>query len=266
MHQRTFGENVGMEPVVPCTWHRDDIVECSDGTRLPHVDAVEDCRGGFHSNLEDMNEANVEIVTEVLDSIVQWAEEYCTENTDYADGYYCILEESSYNWTDIVEDWIYNSYPDDCRFSTYVLKDLVAQVIENIDAGFDCEVEYNSSEYSRYTGNGCCLDGFDIGEYEEQVDITCFDELKELHLRGELDNCLDCYNGDGYVSRQQRREKNEKTGHYENVGRETYDPYDRGDTTFEMYMNPGGRWDFVVPADRMEELVTESIIQLCQQS
>jgi hypothetical protein len=60
-----------------------------------------------------------------------------------------------------------------------------------------------------------------------------------------------------YVSRNRRREKNEKTGYYECVGRETYMPYDHcaDHPCFEVMTNPGGQWHYVVSADDMRGLV-----------
>jgi hypothetical protein len=255
--------------LVPTCAHPNDTVECSDGTDCLLRDAFVDCRGEYHSDETDQHDANVAIVTDVLDGVGKWAEEYCTENTDYVDGYFCLVDEMSHDWPERIEEWFsdlcyngegYEDYEDDNEF----LAELVAAVCEAIDVGFDCEPEYDANEYACYSGPGCCLWSFDIGEHEEQVDISYYDELQALHDAGELDDVLDDVNCDVCVSRRRRREKNEKTGNYEPVGRETYMPYDHDadHPTFEVYTNPGGQWRFVISAERMGELVQEAIATL----
>lgn len=306
--QRTFGETVGMEPIVPCGPHRDDIVVCSDDTECGAYDAFEDCRDNFHSNEEDRDEANLMIVTEVMDNIVQWADDYTT-NDDYADPYYCILDDTNYDeavsdWVDVVvydcDDWVDilveafdNNELDSAEYDKIMeegkddptvdqewglddyIKDrfcklnndyITGFILEHLDVGFDCEPIHGQNEYSAYYGNGVCLGGFDIGEVEEQVDITCHDELLELHNQGLLNDCLKKYNGEGCINLDRRREKNEKTGYYEYTGEESYDPYNRGSTTFEVYTIPGGRWDFVVPEERMNELRREAIVAYAEET
>jgi hypothetical protein len=255
--------------LVPTRAHPEDTVECSDGTECLHRDALVDCRGGFHSDDADRHDANVTIVTEILDDVGKWAEEYCTENTDYADGYFCVINEMSHDWPERIEEWIRDNYDDDDDHIDYAdynefLSELVVAVHEAIDTGFDCEPEYDANEYSCYSGSGCCLGSFDIGEHEEQVDISYYDELQALHDAGELDDVLDDVNCDVCVNRNRRREKNEKTGYYECVGRETYMPYAhyKDHPSFEVYTSPGGQWRFVIPADRMDELVQEAIAVL----
>jgi hypothetical protein len=296
--QMTFGPVVAMEPVVPTRLHPDDSVECADGTVIPLRDAFTDCRGGYHCTDEQRRESNVAIVREVLDAHLAWATEYARENEDFADGYACILREGSHAWPDRIEEWIYSTYDDGDKkailienedefdfeatpetadetayeFSDFVDDNLcvvsdekLAQAImDDIDDSDACDVEFGGNEWGSYDGPGCCLDGFDIGEQEEQVDVNAIPEFAELHACNELDDCLDEYDGDASVCRSRRREKNEETGYYEYVGRETYMPYEHHAKypTFEFYHSPGGRWDFVVPADRMEELFEDALERL----
>jgi hypothetical protein len=302
--QVTFGEIVGLPTMVPVRRHPDDIVHCVDGVDLPHRDVLYDCRDFPWSDPIARHEANVEIVAEVLDAHLKWAEEYATENEDYADGYACILSEGSHYWKDRIEEWYdanwadcdwkailveceddidhthfdewmddtdpdgdpldWSDYIEDC-VSRVSVDSLLQAVYEDMDADDACDVEYGHNEYARYSGPGLCLDGFDIGECEEQVSVMDVPEFKALHESGELDDCLDDYNGDAYVCRSRRRVKNEETGYYEQVGRETYNAYGHDYPTFEFYYSPGGRWDFIVPADRMNELFTEALVRLFQE-
>ena len=256
--QRTFGEIVGLDPVVPTRRHPDDLVECSDGSMIAHSEAFYDCNDCPHSNEEDRHEAEVEIVTEILDGVAKWACEYATENDDYTSGYDHIISEVSHEWPELVTDWL------DANHNGYATDALVGEVCDGLDGSWDGEWHYNSNEYAAYSGPGCCLWGFDIGEVEEQVDINGHPALKELHDCGRLNDLLDDYNGDLYVSRSRPRVKNEETGRYEYVGREHYDQYGSDHPDILGYVCPGGRWDFVVPDERMRELTTEAIIQLCR--
>jgi hypothetical protein len=263
--QKTFGDLFGLESEVPSGAHRDDWIECSDGTFRNECDIYRDCRDVAHGSEEDCHGANVEIVTEVLNGVGKGADEYCTENSDYASAYDHIIDEVSHEWPKHVEKWIRNEYHDYMGHGRFddCMEALVAAVCEHLQGSFDCEAEYSRSEYAAYSGSGCCLWGTDIGEHEEQIDITCHDELKALHDEGMLDTVLDDVNCDVYISRSKRRERDPITGHYKEVGQETYDPYG-GSTTFEVYSMPGGRWDWVVPAERMRELVSEAICDLAR--
>jgi hypothetical protein len=273
--QRTFGAVVGLDPVVAVVPHRDDLVECSDGTTHRHCDVCYDCADKAHSNDSDRHDAEVTIVTDLLDGIGKWADEYCTENEDYATGYDCLVDEDQINWKGRTDEWVRDELEsrdefvdlkehDDLVMFDGVVKFVSDYVFEELDGSSECELEYHPSEYAGYDGEGCCLSSFEIGEHEEQVDISCHDELKALHDRGDLDDILDDVNCDVYVSRSRRREKNEETGYYECVGRETYQPYSHNAEypTFEVYTNPGGQWRFVVSAERMGELVQEGYDKL----
>lgn len=272
-----------MKPMVPIGPHCDDMVECSDGSLIKRSEVWWDCRDNPHSNEADRHESNVAIVTEILDNHATGSEEYCRENEDFAYGYCCLVDEGHYNWP--IADWIESTYGDiikkedikDCINSVEIPEsdDIIDDIISNINikdiadrikerlSSFDCEVIFNHNEYADYGGPGCCLAGFAISEQEEQICVTEIPELNNLHESGILDDVLDEYNGDAYISRYQRREKNPETGYYEPVGRETYDRgLDR--PTFEYYHSPAGRWDFVVPEDTMEEYFKDSIVDFME--
>ena len=260
--QKTFGETVGLDPEMPSARLPDDLVHCADGSECRHGDAYFDCEGEAHRTDEDKHDRNVEVVSDFLNKCGKWAEEYCTENTNYADGYGHIVNEHRDNWPDIVREWVVNEYYDIADFDDY-LDDIVAKVCEELDGGFDCEPEFDHSTYDAYSGDGCCLDSFDIGEHEEQIEINGHDVLRVLHEEGGLDDVLDDVNCDVYVSRNRRREKNEETGRHEYVGRETYMPYEHSSEHPDLliYVGISGQWQFVVPADRMEELVCDALLE-----
>lgn len=244
-------------PVAP---HRDDIVECSDGTACARHEACFDVRGCAHREEEDRHEANVEIVREILKGVEEWSEEYHTGNGDYPDCYGYIVNETSHEWPDIIERWIRKAHGDRMGHTKYddCMDKLVEHIYMELDSS-DCEAEYDSIEWARYSGVGCCLFSLEIGEIEEQIDISCHPELKELHDLRELDDCLDELDRDFCIGRSRRRVQNEETGRYEYIGRETYMPYEHSShcPCFEIYTMPGGQWHFVVPADRIDELICE---------
>jgi hypothetical protein len=251
--------------VAPVAPHPNDIVDCSDGSSCRRADALRDCAGGYHRTDDERFDAEVQIVSDALDEHAKWAEDYCTGNGDYPDGYAYIVGERSSEWPDRVREWVEGEYGDTyghTDFDDYI-DEVVEAVCAELDADFDCEPEYSSNEYAAYSGKGCCLDSFSIDEYEDQVEINGHAVLKELHDRGELDNVLDEVRCDAYVSRDRRREKNEETGRYEYVGRETYMPYaNRADyPTLDLCISIGGQWHWVVDADRMKELVADAILE-----
>jgi len=198
------------------------------------------------------DESDVAIVRDELNGAEEWVKEYVTENSDYADGYHHIVHETRQEWNGIVEDYLDTEFGNADDFDK-----LVEYVVDNLDDD-DYEAEYNSSDYGKYNGDGCSLWGFKIEEYEEQIDVTCFDGIHELHNQGRLDDVLDQLDREFCIHRSRRREKNKETGHYEPVGRATYGA-DSEYPTFEIYTYPGGGWDFVVSKERMDELVAEYI-------
>ncbi len=244
-----------------------DVVLRSDDSKGTIRDSFADCRGGFHASEEDRHVMDVTIVEEVLNQEDEWATEYC-QSEDYGEGYRCCLGEDCYNWFGIVKEWIEENYQDAEGYQRFddtsgFLDSVVKYVVSSLANNLDVELEYNSNEYDCYSGPGCCLDSYDIGEHENEVNFDRCPELKELHDSGVLDDVLDDVNCDAYVYRHRRRELNEETGNYEHVGRETYACY--GDTHhITTYHCPGGRWHFVVPTDSMRELVTEAIIRICR--
>ena len=83
-----------------------------------------------------------------------------------------------------------------------------------------------------------------------------------MHDDDRLNDVLDDVKSDSYVSRSRRRVKNEETGRYECVGRETYDPYGSKYPDIMTYHCPGGRWDFVVCEDTMNEYLLDGLTEL----
>jgi hypothetical protein len=237
---------------VPVGPHPDDEVVCSDGTVCRRSDALLDCRGGMHSCDEDRCEENANIVAELLDSIYAWTVEH-VESDDYGDNYHYLVGESHHNWSYGISEWFDGhwfgrSISNDLRD---VIEDAVGHAIYDSS---NWEMQYDSNEYAAYSGSGCCLDSFGIGEYEEQIDLSCYDELLALHESGDLEDALDEYNGDLYIRRNHERT--------DDGWKETTYVH-HGDCIYG-YSSPGGQWRGVVSNDEMIETLNHVIIEYCR--
>ena len=278
----------------------DDVV-CVEGHTCKRCEAFADCTGAYHHSLDDQRDANVEAVTDLLNNVEKWVCEYTSDGdypdayfcivdeghhrwNELVEGWLrdvditglsCLAD--SYEEGELDDDFDledFNSQFDKDQIYPFTVDDFLKEfydcpddddvakwIAKELDASFDCDPVYNSNEWAGYEGDGLCLDSFTIGEYEEQIDVYANPVLKDLHDKGELDDVLDCVNCDLYISRSKLRVKNEKTGHYEYVGRETYD--NGGDyPTLLGYCSPPGQWHFVVDNDRMVELTKEAIVAL----
>lgn len=202
-----------------------------------------------------LKEDHIEAVAEFVDSVDQWAMDYVFDNSDYADSYYILVCEDQIIWRDRIVEWVRENYP-------HLSEEFGRRVWENVDPGFDSEAETHRNEYAGYAGKGCCIGSFAIGEYHDQYDFSGDTVLDELHESGDLDDYLDHYNGDVYVSRDRRREKDPTTGKFRSVGRETYNPYNHDHPTLDLVTAVGGQVRFVIPEERMREIVTETVLQL----
>jgi hypothetical protein len=245
--------------LVPVVAHRDDVVECSDGTECRREEVLVDCRGKYHRDEDAVRDANDEIVKELLDAEDVWIGEYVASD-DYGAGYAYLVSECSHGWGDRVGEWLDDNYTDGEGWSRRpicngnVREAIIAHIVENIDWS-DYEPHYQSDEYSRWYGDGCCLDSFEVGEYEDQIEVSSRVEFKALAESGELEGCLDRYNGDLYIKCDD---------HYDReLGRRVRDGY-ISFGNFYGYSTGWGRWHYVVSVDRMKELVCAAIVEYCQ--
>lgn len=256
--QKTFGDIVGLEADVPVGIHREDWIECSDGTLRHNDDIIRDCRDGAHGSEEDAQDSNVEIVTEILMGHEKWTIEYTTENSDYPDGCAYICDEDAINWRDRFEEHIC-----ECLKYKYDIeddaKDIAREIYERMSAGLDVEAEYDRCEYSAYSGNGFSPYSLEIGEYHNQVEIASHKELQVLHNDGVLDTVLDDVNCDVFVSRRRRRKKNETTGYYEHVGRKMYDPYGSDYPCLDLVHDIPGQWHYVLSDESIDQMIEDEL-------
>lgn len=212
----------------------------------------------FALTIESDFDDNLEKLTEYLDNVGKWTEDYVFDNSDYADSYYCLVTEDSITWRDRIREWVSEEYP-------HLSEKFADSVWENCEGKWDSEAEAIRNEYDSYSGKGCCIGSFGIEEYEQQLDFSDQSICTELHESGELDDYLDEYNGDVYPCRAKHRVKNEDTGHYEYVGRELYNPHNHKNATLEVIVGVGGQVRFVIPEERMRELVVETILEVARE-
>ena len=117
--QTTFGDIVGLDPIVPTRKHYDDLVECSDGNMIAHGEVCYDYNGCAHSTDEDRHDADVVIVSDFLDGVAEWSCQYATSNADYAYGYAHMIDEGCYNWWNRVKEWFSDNFEDYYGHSKY---------------------------------------------------------------------------------------------------------------------------------------------------
>lgn len=240
--------------------HPEDLVERSDGTSMLRRNAIFDCRGNAYANMDDRHEADVEIVTEILENEDEWVTEYTTKNEDYPDMYCHIVEENPENWPPAVTDWL-----EEIGFDKFT-DDIVKLICKDMQGASDCETIYEGSDFDAYYGSGCVLDSFAIGEYENQMDFSAYTELQTLHDQDRLNDILDNINCDVHVSRSKKRVRNEQTGYYEEVGRDTYNSHGSDYLNLLTYHMPGGRWHYVVSDSRMRELLAQAIVSFIREN
>jgi hypothetical protein len=232
--------------LVPVAPHRDDIIETEDGEFIRYGDIeYTDCRGRVFSNEEDRDDSDDDIVREILDAQDEWIGDYVSSD-DYGDGYAYVVCEDTYRWKDPVREWICDNYSDGGRYSSRSIFDgeledaLVDGLIENLD-DYNLEACYNSNEYACYSGSGCAVDSFEVGEYEDQIDVNGRDEFEVLYEEGRLRDCLNRYNGDLCVRCDNH---------------DLREPY----PCFYGYSNGWGRWHYVFSDESMEQALVAAII------
>jgi hypothetical protein len=187
MPQTTFGEVVGLDPVMPIAPHPNDIVDCEDsGSQMRRADCLEAADGTFWEDEHGRAVHEEQLVREYLDGVIEWSDEYnaSSENVDQY-GYLIYENPQCYRESikEALEDALYGC--DDLDFLTDDAIDTVFEALE------DKMVGKSTSGYSSPSGIDVTFNSFDWGEVEEQVDINEIDLLSALHKRDDLEEILD---------------------------------------------------------------------------
>ena len=207
------------------------------------------------------NDANDDIVKELLDAEDEWIGEYVASD-DYGNGYAYLVSERSYYWSDRIGEWLDDNCTDGGgwkarpRYTGELRKALVEGIADRMDE-CDYEAHYQSNEYANWGGDGCCLDSLEVGEYETQIDIAGRPEFEALAASGDLEGCLDRYNGDLYISCNDRYDA--ESGRRVRTGYVSHG-------CFWGYSTGWGRWHYVVSDERMNALLCESIVDYCERA
>lgn len=231
--QRTFEGDA-----VPTKRHPADLVVTVEGETLLHRDVKYDCRGGAHCDEDARDEADAEIVKEIIDDIEMACTDYATSD-EYAEGYFYLIDEGSAPFERIAE-WLL----DNDLASNNEANDLATQLYSDVESNIT--VHHQQSEYASYAGQGVCLYSLEIGECEEQVDICSFPEFERLHKSGGLEQAIARYHGDAYPYAHT---------HYENR-KHVRKGYVRGNC-FTLICSPGGCWHYVVSTERLKEALAD---------
>ena len=243
--------------IVPVGPHRDDIIETEDGEFIRYGDIeYEDCKGRVFSNEEDKDESNADIVAGILDSHSEWLDEYLASE-DYGGEYAYLACEDKCRWKDQIGRWLDDNYSDRPKRHSYsryldrplfdgdVRDAIIDGMIDKLD-DYEIECSYSLNEYACFSGNGCCVDSFPIGEHEDQIDVNSIPEFADLAGRGELLDALGRYNGDLYLN-------------YE--GRDLSGDY----PCFYAYTS-GGVWHYYFSDDSMERALCAAMIDHCERA
>jgi hypothetical protein len=192
--------------VVPVGPHRDDIIETEDGEFIRYGDIeYTDCKGRVYSDEEERDEADADIVAEILNAHSEWIDEYVASE-DYGGEYvYMVCEDSGYKWKDPVSDWLTENTDLDGELFDAVCEGILYKLDE-----FDLELNYSQNEYYNGHSFAVCVDSFGVGEYESQIDVNGCPEFEELAAEGRLADALGRYNGDLYINYEGR----DLTGRY----------------------------------------------------
>lgn len=243
MSQATFGESFGLESVVPVK--RMPTVEmmlAPEGTCF-------DIAGNPVESEDAVFEANAEIVKKILDADCKWYEDYA-KTDDYGGDYaYLAAESGRTDWHDEVSEWVESNYSNYDGFDDWS-GEMIRAIIDGVDLRNDCEAIYWPSDYSMYSGDGICVDSWQLGELENQIDVSYHAELEALHDRGELEAILDHIEGDGDWGLINHARWDSKKGRRDGINYVSHNCID-------MYVSPGGQWCFVIPEGKLEELAEE---------
>lgn len=229
--QRTFGEPFDMPDTVPTTPHPDDQCEAYDDDGnivfISRKDAYFDTIGRAYTDEAHRDECqedmDIEDCKECLQNIVDAESEY-TEHEDYGSNYLDCID--FYRLDDAIDEYLGDTeYEDRDKLIKYISRDKCLPM----------ECYYQSNEYASYYGSDCCVDSWQVGEIEIQVEISSHSILTDLKERDVLEDILKKVDRDFCISRPHKFDSN----------------------YFYLYDTPGGCWHFVLPSDYINQCIEE---------
>ena len=182
--QKTFGALVGLDPVVPVATLPDDLVACEDtNDLLRYADCLFAGDGKAFSEEEDRDDYDKDALRTLFKAIEQQVMKY-NESGDGADAYAHLVTEDDAHMRGNVEEWVTDNWGNSDDWSERMIDDF-------------CEALADQMEFS--VSHGCfgssgldvTFDSFGLDEAEEQIDLSCYDSLADLHDQGRLEGLLE---------------------------------------------------------------------------
>jgi len=176
-------------------------------------------------NRDDIESAIESIVETISSSYLEYAE----ENTDYADGYDCLVSEACHG--DIFNR-VKEEIADTCKLSIEAVE-VLEDSIDLRESAYEwkCESMYSS-------GTILELESFGIGEIENQVELSTIQSMLED-------------SEDGYLI---------STEDIKSILTSCSEAYSVDSDCFLTYCNSDNRWSAILPVEACKELITEGII------
>ena len=188
--QRTFGEIVGLPPVLPIAPHPEDLHLCEDTWEWKRRD---DCLFSYDGKAWWFSDDRYDYEVTALVALAKTLEEGVDDRIDHADSISDVVhvafnEDST--WREYVRDY----YRDDCDDCTGHTDHEFEMICDDLRDRAETVVKFNG-----YSGFNYDLISWDVGEVHEQVDIKDVPLLKALHGRDDgfdLEFALDDYDCD----------------------------------------------------------------------
>ena len=182
--QTTFGD-MGLEPVMSVAPHPNDCVYCEDTKQEERRFAcLESVDGKFWMYRDECIEHEQELVRAVLEGVIEWSDEY-NASAECGDQYGYLVFENPEPMRENVREAIIDldEYDESVELDDAFVNDIMDDLEVHTDFSTTCGY-YGSSPHDVH------FDSFDWGEVEEQVDLSAFPVLMELHKRGNLEEIL----------------------------------------------------------------------------
>lgn len=251
--QRTFTGELVDPLMLP-----NDIVETQDNGQQLYADVVTSPDGSFwhdeQAMIEYVDEHNREVFDTFFKQTEEWVDEY-HQSDDYISEYFYLLNESSHEVTKRLRKLLTNSATYWKAPMVRCPKGFAAKVFEYL---YDYNLIKTSicGQYSSET-NGY-LDSFEIGECEEQIEVSRVEEQCSEKLWA-----WDDWDFVDYLT--EYLEYNEVTGRNYCLRWKDYD-LRKQYATFYLYFNTDNRVDFYIDDDELQTAVVECIVTYCQRA
>ncbi len=197
--QQTFGDVMGMDPMMPTRHHPNDMIVCEDTSdSVRYADCHFAADDTAFEDRDERDEYDLEALRAFFEGLVEWSDEY-RGSQDCADDYAFLVSENPGCMLDNVKEWIDYNYDDHRNFDARMIDDICTDLVgyTEMKISHGC---FGSSDHA------VTFDSFDCGEVEEQIEVSGHDLLIALHGRGDLEGmlgelegefCIHCWGREG---------------------------------------------------------------------